>query len=97
MAAGVADPRDVTEIDAAVRSSVPRSIGRSATVDRRSPAVWSAPSSTTVSCDCAPTSLAWSERVTAADPDDLSPLAPRECGRSAAYAAWLAGDVAGGR
>ena len=40
-----------------------------------------------------PDVLAWSERVTEADPDDRSPLAPHVWAVSA-YAAWMAGDVA---
>jgi predicted ATPase/DNA-binding SARP family transcriptional activator len=39
-----------------------------------------------------PDVLAWSERVTTADPDDRSPLAP-VVWVVAAYAAWMAGDV----
>ncbi|HEX6238460.1 MAG TPA: BTAD domain-containing putative transcriptional regulator [Acidimicrobiales bacterium] len=39
-----------------------------------------------------PDVLAWSERVTAVDPDDRSPMAPRVW-VVAAYAAWMAGDV----
>ena len=40
-----------------------------------------------------PDVLAWSERVTEADPDDRSPLAPQVWAVSA-YSAWMAGDVA---
>ena len=40
-----------------------------------------------------PDVLAWSERVLDADPDDHSPLAPRVL-VVAAYAAWMAGDMA---
>jgi hypothetical protein len=40
-----------------------------------------------------PDVLAWSERVTAADPDDRSPVASRVW-VVAAYAAWMAGDLA---
>ena len=40
--------------------------------------------------------LAWAERVTDADPDDRSPSAPVVWAVSA-YAAWMAGDVDGGR
>ena len=40
-----------------------------------------------------PDVLAWAERVTEADPDDRSPLAPVVWAVSA-YAAWMAGDVA---
>jgi predicted ATPase len=39
-----------------------------------------------------PDVLAWSQRVTGADPGDRSPLAPRVW-VVAAYAAWMAGDV----
>lgn len=39
-----------------------------------------------------PDVLTWSERVTALDPDDRSPMAPRVW-VVAAYAAWMAGDV----
>jgi predicted ATPase/DNA-binding SARP family transcriptional activator len=40
-----------------------------------------------------PDVLAWAERVTARDPDDRSPVAP-QVWAAAAYAAWMAGDVA---
>ena len=40
-----------------------------------------------------PDVLAWAERVTARDPDDRSPVAP-QVWVVAAYAAWMAGDVA---
>jgi predicted ATPase/DNA-binding SARP family transcriptional activator len=40
-----------------------------------------------------PDVLAWAERVTDADPDDTTPLAPLVW-VVAAYAAWMAGDVA---
>jgi predicted ATPase/DNA-binding SARP family transcriptional activator len=40
-----------------------------------------------------PDVLAWSERVTDADPEDRSPVAPLVWGVGA-YAAWMAGDVA---
>jgi predicted ATPase/DNA-binding SARP family transcriptional activator len=40
-----------------------------------------------------PDVLAWAERVTARDPDDRSPAAP-QVWAAAAYAAWMAGDVA---
>ena len=41
-----------------------------------------------------PDVLAWAERVADADPDDRSPAGAAGAGRSAAYAAWMAGDVA---
>jgi predicted ATPase/DNA-binding SARP family transcriptional activator len=40
-----------------------------------------------------PDVLAWADRVSSADPDDSSPLAPLVW-VSGAYAAWMAGDVA---
>jgi len=40
-----------------------------------------------------PDVLAWAERVTARDPDDHNPAAP-QVWVAAAYAAWMAGDVA---
>lgn len=41
-----------------------------------------------------PDVLAWAEQVSARDPEDRSPLAP-VVWAAAAYAAWMAGDVAG--
>ncbi len=43
-----------------------------------------------------PDVLAWSEQVTAADPDDRSAAAPEVWG-AAAYGAWMIGDIAGAR
>jgi predicted ATPase/DNA-binding SARP family transcriptional activator len=40
-----------------------------------------------------PDVLAWAERVAASDPEDHSPVAP-QVWAAAAYAAWMAGDVA---
>ena len=62
-------------------SCAPRSAGCSTTARSSSPAGWSRRCCDYGFLRLRPDVLAWAERVTAADPDDRSPLAPRGVGR----------------
>ena len=74
-------------------SCAPRSVGCSTTARSSSPAAWSRRSSTTASCASAPT--CWRGR--SGWPTPIPTTAARwrrRCGRCAAHAAWMAGDLA---